>query len=29
MDPGFTKFTESQIEGFINDHSQHNLKIFT
>jgi aromatase len=28
MDPGFTKFTEEQIEGFINEHSQHNLKIF-
>ena len=28
MDPGFTKFTEEQIEGFVNEHSQHNLKIF-
>lgn len=28
MDPGFTKFTAEQIEGFINEHSQHNLKIF-
>jgi aromatase len=28
MDPGFTKFSEQQIEGFINEHSQHNLKIF-
>ncbi|MBZ0165948.1 MAG: polyketide cyclase [Candidatus Omnitrophica bacterium] len=28
MDPGFTKFTGEQIEGFINEHSQHNLKIF-
>lgn len=28
MDPGFTKFTETQIEGFINEHSQHNMKIF-
>jgi aromatase len=28
MDPGFTKFTEEQIEGFINEHSQHNMKIF-
>jgi aromatase len=28
MDPGFTKFNEQQIEGFINEHSQHNLKIF-
>ncbi len=28
MDPNFTKFTETQIEGFINEHSQHNMKIF-
>ena len=28
MDPGFTKFTEQDIEGFINKHSQDNLKIF-
>lgn len=28
MDPKFTKFTAEQIEGFINEHSQHNLKIF-
>ncbi|MBP9853685.1 MAG: polyketide cyclase [Candidatus Omnitrophica bacterium] len=28
MDPGFKKFTEEQIAGFINEHSQHNLKIF-
>ena len=28
MDPGFTKFTAEQIEGFVNEHSQHNLKIF-
>ena len=28
MDPGFTKFSEQQIEGFINEHSRHNLKIF-
>ena len=28
MDPGFTKFTAEQIEGFINKHSQDNLKIF-
>lgn len=28
MDPGFEKFTEEQIEGFINEHSQHNMKIF-
>ena len=28
MDPGFTKFSEEQIEGFVNEHSQHNLKIF-
>ena len=28
MDPGFTKFTEEQIEGFVNEHSQHNMKIF-
>ena len=28
MDPGFTKFTPEQIEGFVNEHSQHNMKIF-
>ncbi|MCB9771286.1 MAG: polyketide cyclase [Candidatus Omnitrophica bacterium] len=28
MDEKFTKFTETQIEGFINEHSQHNMKIF-
>ena len=28
MDPGFTKFTAEQIEGFVNEHSQANLKIF-
>ena len=28
MDLGFTKFTSNQIEGFINEHSQHNMKIF-
>jgi len=28
MDPKFTKFTDEQIVGFINEHSQHNLKIF-
>ncbi|MBF0532741.1 MAG: SRPBCC family protein [Candidatus Omnitrophica bacterium] len=28
LDPGFTKFSAAQIEGFINQHSQHNLKIF-
>lgn len=28
MDPKFTKFTAEQIEGFINEHSQHNMKIF-
>ena len=28
MDPGFTKFSEEQIEGFINEHSVHNMKIF-
>ncbi len=28
MDPGFIKFTEEQIEGFVNEHSQHNMKIF-
>ena len=28
MDPGFTKFSEEQIEGFVNEHSQHNMKIF-
>lgn len=28
MDPGFTKFTGEQIEGFINQHSVHNMGIF-
>ena len=28
MDPKFTKFSAEQIEGFINEHSQLNLKIF-
>lgn len=28
MDPGFTKFSEDRIAGFINEHSQHNMKIF-
>jgi aromatase len=28
LDPKFTKFNESQIEGFVNEHSQHNMKIF-
>jgi aromatase len=28
MDEKFTKFTAEQIEGFINEHSQHNMKIF-
>ena len=28
MDAKFTKFTGEQIEGFINEHSRHNLKIF-
>ena len=28
MDAAFTKFTPEQIEGFINQHSQHNMKIF-
>ena len=28
MDPKFTKFSAQQIEGFINEHSQHNMKIF-
>lgn len=28
MDPKFEKFTDEQIVGFVNDHSQHNLKIF-
>ncbi len=27
-DPKFTKFTEEQIEGFINQHSRDNMKIF-
>ena len=28
MDEKFAKFTEAQIEGFINEHSVHNMKIF-
>jgi len=28
MDPKFEKFTEEQIVGFVNEHSQHNMKIF-
>ena len=28
MDPKFTKFTAEQIEGFINQHSRDNMKIF-
>ena len=28
MDPKFDKFSEEQIEGFINEHSRHNMKIF-
>lgn len=28
MDQGFTKFTDEQIIGFINEHSRHNMKIF-
>ncbi len=28
MHPDFKKFTDEQIIGFINEHSQHNLKIF-
>ncbi len=28
MDPKFTKFSEEQIEGFINEHSLHNMGIF-
>ena len=28
LDPKFTKFSEAQIEGFINKHSQDNLQIF-
>ena len=28
MDPGFTKFTAEQIEGFINKHSWDNMQIF-
>lgn len=28
MDPKFVKFTEEQIEGFVNEHSRHNMKIF-
>ena len=28
MDPKFEKFTEEQIVGFVNEHSQHNMEIF-
>jgi len=28
MHPDFKKFTDEQIVGFVNEHSQHNLKIF-
>jgi len=28
MDQGFTKFSDEQIEGFINEHSVHNMNIF-
>lgn len=28
MDPGFTKFTDEEIEGFINKHSKDNMGIF-
>ena len=28
MDSKFTKFSGEQIEGFINEHSRHNMKIF-
>ena len=28
MDPKFEKFSEDQIVGFVNEHSQHNMKIF-
>ncbi len=28
MDPGFTAYSEEQIEGFINKHSKDNMKIF-
>ncbi len=28
MDPGFTKFSDEQIVGFINKHSVHNMEIF-
>ena len=28
MDPAFTAYTGEQIEGFINEHSRHNMKIF-
>jgi len=28
MDPKFTKFTAERIEGFVNEHSRHNMKIF-
>ena len=27
-DPKFEKFTDEQIVGFVNEHSQHNMKIF-
>ncbi len=28
LDPGFTKFSDDQIAGFINEHSTHNMGIF-
>ena len=28
MHPDFKKFTDEQIVGFVNEHSQHNMKIF-
>ena len=28
MDPKFKKFSDEQIVGFVNEHSQHNMKIF-
>ena len=28
LDPKFTKFNEQQIDGFVNEHSRHNMKIF-
>ncbi len=28
MDPKFEKFTDEQIVGFVNEHSQHNMNIF-